>query len=147
MILKYLIVILLVLCWAVTPFCKKKAMNNLNKEEYFTINFILTSFLAALFVSYLIYNKKINISVFKKLNSTEWIWAWVSASLSIFAALFLLYLIKFFEVSHIIPQLNPCVGLFTLIIGIIIFQESFTVYKIIGGLLLMSGLFVINFGK
>ena len=141
---KYILLLFLVFSWTLTPFCKKKAIGKLNNEEYFVVNFILTALLAFLFWMYLLHSKKTDLDVFTKMSRNEIIWAVCAAFLSIISALCLIGLIKNYEVSHIMPQLNPCVIILTTIMGVLVFGEKFTIFKGLGIILIISGLIIIS---
>ena len=143
-ILKYILLLLLVLSWTLTPFCKKRAIGKLNIKEYFVVNFILTSFLATLFWVYLIYIEKLPVNIFNKMERSEFYWALVAALLSIIGAICLIYLIKQYDVSYIMPQINPCVIILTALFGLLIFGEKITWKRGIGLLLIFYGLIIIN---
>ena len=143
--LKYIFLLFLVLAWTLTPFCKKRAIGQLTSEEYFVVNFIFTAFLAFLFWIYLLNTGKTKFNVFVKMTSTEIIWAIVAAVLSILSAICLIGLIKTYEVSHIMPQLTPCVIVLTTIFGYLVFGEKITLFKIIGILFIL--LVLILFSK
>ena len=145
--LKYIILLFLVLSWTLTPFCKKKAIGTLNNEEYFVVNFLLTALFASLFWIYLLKTGKTKFNIFTKMNLIEIIWAIGAAILSIVSAICLISLIKKYEVSHIMPQLTPCVIILTAIFGFVIFGEKISWTKLIGILLILMGLIVITRDK
>lgn len=143
-IIKYVLLFFLVLSWTLTPFCKKRAIGKLNSKEYFVVNFILTSFLAALFWLYLIYMENMPVNIFNKMNNIELCWAISAALLSIIGAICLIYLIKQYDVSYIMPQINPCVIILTAIFGLLIFGEKISWKRGLGLLLIFYGLIIIN---
>jgi len=141
---KYTILLFLVFSWTLTPFCKKKAIGKLNNEEYFVVNFILTALLAFIFWMYLLHSKKTDLNIFTKMSLNEIVWAIGAAFLSIVSALCLIVLIKNYEVSHIMPQLNPCVIILTTLMGVLLFGEKFSILKGIGIMLIILGLVIIS---
>lgn len=144
---KYIILLFLVLSWTLTPFCKKKAIGSLNNEEYFVVNFILTALFAFIFWIYLLKTGKTQLNIFVKMNIGEIMWAIGAAILSIVSAICLISLIKKYEVSHIMPQLTPCVVILTAIFGYLLFGEKVSWFKISGILLIVLGLIVITRDK
>ena len=141
---KYLGILFLITCWAIVPFCKKNSMINISHEEYFVVNFILTSIIAIFVVFYFVIRQKVKSNIFVKTSKTELGWAFTSALMSILGAYVLIQLVQYYEVSHILPQINPCVILLTIVLGLFFFKESITFNKILGSFILIIGLYVIN---
>ena len=141
---KYLILFLLVLCWSINPFCKKKASVNINSYDYLIINFLINCVIFVIIWLYLLSSKRTHLHIFNKLSSVELIWAIWGSILTMISAFLLIILIKNYEVSHILPQVNPCVILLTFFIGIMLFNEQFDYKKMLGILLIIGGLIFIN---
>ena len=57
----YTLLVILVLCWTLNPFMKKKASLNLSSDEYLIFNHTLCSILLVIYLIYLIKYKKCNV--------------------------------------------------------------------------------------
>ena len=68
----------------------------------------------------------------------------LGAITSILGARLLISLIKFQEVSFLVAHIQPLVIALSFIIGYMFFSESMSLYKIIGGSLIILGLILIN---
>ena len=141
---KYLIFLILILSWTINPFCKKKASINISSYEYLVINFCLNIFIFLFIWLYLFKTNKVNLNVFNKLTKNQWYWSIWGSFLTLLSAFCLIYLIKNYEVTHILPQINPCVITLTFIIGIILFNEKITIKKCLGILSIIIGLIIMN---
>ena len=142
--IKFVLLLFIIFSWTLTPFCKKKALGKLTINEYFIVNFLLTSFLATIFWIYLINIEKLQINIFNKMSNIEIIWALIAALLSIIGAICLIYLIREYDVSYIMPQINPCVIVLTTIFGFLLFGENITFKRACALLLIILGLIIIN---
>ena len=143
--LDYLLIFILVICWTLTPFLRKKAIIKLTNEEYFVVNFLLTSLIALFVWCYLIKYGHTGYNVFAKMNYTDMVWAFSSALLSILSAVCLIVLIKNNNVTHLIPKLSPCVLLLTCLLGVIVFGETLSTQKILAIFLIILGLIVFHY--
>ena len=140
----HLLIILLVICWTINPFFKKLSAKNLNSEEFMFFNHFLCSIIIILYFIYLLYNKQYNIKCIKKLTRYELIYSLLGALLTVSSSLILIKLLKENNASFIIPQIQPLVIFLTILVGYIIFKEDLDNYKILGGILIIFGIFVIN---
>jgi multidrug transporter EmrE-like cation transporter len=59
----------------------------------------------------------------------------------------LIYLVKNYEVSSVIPQIQPVVIMLSVLMGAFMFGESLSMFKIGGVCLIIGGMVVINMGK
>lgn len=143
--LDYLLIFILVICWTLTPFLRKKAIIKVTNEEYFVVNFLLTSLIALLVWCYLIRYGHTGYNVFAKMNYTDIVWAFSSALLSILSAVCLIVLIKNNNVTHLVPKLSPCVLLLTCLLGVIVFGESLSIKKMLAIFLIILGLIIFHY--
>jgi uncharacterized membrane protein len=142
--IKYSLLLLLILGWTLNPFMKRKSMGTLNSFEYFVVNFILTCIIAALYWGYLIKTGQCDLNVFHKMKTVEIYWALGAAFLSVLTGIILMYLIKEYQVSHIIPQIQPGVILLTVLFGVLLFNESLNRYKWAGIFSIILGMILMN---
>jgi len=68
----------------------------------------------------------------------------LGAITTVMGAIVLIKLLKDNDASSIIPQIQPVVILLTILLGYALFNESMTKNKIIGGLCIICGLYIIN---
>lgn len=141
----YLFLVLLVACWTLNPFLKKKSVGNLNSSDYLILNHTLCTIAVIVLGIYMFSCKKCSMNSFRKLTTAEWIWASFAAITTVLASYFLIDLLKIKDASFIIPQLQPCIIVLTLLIGYFLFNEEFTKNKAIGTALIVGGLVIFNY--
>lgn len=142
----YIYLLIIILCWSLNPFFKKKVLNNstINSDEYFAINHTFITIIIIVYFYYLVNNKKCDANCFKKLNINDYIYIILGSITSIIGARLLLSLIQYKEISYLVSSIQPLVISLTLMIGYLFFNESISIIKIIGVLLIISGLICIN---
>ena len=107
-------------------------------------NHSLCTVLVLVYAGYLMYQQKCDINCLKKLDKKEFIFSLAGAITTVFGSVLLIKLVKENDASYVIPHIQPIVIIFTIAIGYFIFQEDVNIYKILGGLLVVFGLFVMN---
>jgi uncharacterized membrane protein len=142
--LLYFYLVLIILCWTLNPFFKKKMLNKLNNDEYFVINHILITTMMAFYFFYLFKKKKCSPNCLKTLNRYDYLYIFLGSVTSILGARLMITLIKYKEISYLIAHIQPIVIALTFIIGYIFFSENLSLYKIIGISLIILGLIIIN---
>ena len=140
----YLYLFLIIICWTLNPFLKKKMLYKLNNDEYFVINHIIITTMMGIYFFYLFKNKKCSPSCLKTLNKYDYIYILLGAVTSILGARLMIALIKYEDVSFLVAHIQPLVIALSFIIGYMFFSESFSMYKIIGLCLIILGLIIIN---
>ena len=130
-----------------TPFMKRHAIGDLTSSEYFVVNFILTATLAAMYWAYLVHGKYAAVNVFRQMKGVQICYAVAAALLSVIGAIGLIYLVKHYEVSHILPQIQPMVLVLTVMVGFCMFGERLTCMKAVGVGLVVAGVWLINRAK
>jgi uncharacterized membrane protein len=143
----YILLTLLIMCWTLNPFLKKQASKKLSTDEYMIFNHSLCTILVLVYLGYLMYKNKCDINCIKKLDKKEFIYSFAGAITTVLGSILLIKLIKEHEASYIIPHIQPLVIIFTIAIGYFVFHEDINIYKIMGGLLVVAGLFIMNKGK
>ena len=142
-----ILILLLVLCWSFNPFLKKKSASNLNSQEYLIYNQFLCSILVFLYFIYLWKNNKCSVNCLKKMSSNEIIYSLIAAFVTLLSSIILITLLKQKDASYLIPHIQPLVILLTITLGYFMFGENITKHHLLGGLLIISGVAVINFSK
>ena len=139
-----ILITFLVICWTLNPFLKKMMGSKLPANENMIFNHGLCTIIIIVYLMYLLTSSKCDMSVIKKLSKKDILLGIVTAGITVASSLLLIKILEGNEASHIMPQVQPCVLLLTMIIGYMVFGEEMTRNKIIGAILIMSGLFVIN---
>jgi uncharacterized membrane protein len=142
----YFYLLLIILCWTLNPFIKKKVLKNnkINSDEYFAINHTFVTIIILVYLYFLFTNKKCDYNCFKKLNIYDYLYIFVGSITSILGARLLLTLIQFKEVSYLVSSIQPLVISLTLIVGYLFFNENISLLKLLGITLIISGLICIN---
>ena len=140
----YFYLLIIVLCWTLNPFIKKKMLGKFTTDEYFIINHFFITLLIIVYFYYLYTKKLCKTNCLKKINMYDIIYILLGAITSILGARLLISLIKFQEVSFLVAHIQPLVIALSFIIGYMFFSESMSLYKIIGGSLIILGLILIN---
>tara|TARA_Y100000385_G_scaffold285332_2_gene345061 strand:+ start:148 stop:591 length:444 start_codon:yes stop_codon:yes gene_type:complete len=140
----YLLLFLIVICWTVNPFFKKKGATKLSSQEFMFFNHFLCSILIICYFLYLLYKNECDINCLKKIDRKELAYSVIGAIITVISSLLLIKLLKENDASYIISQIQPLVILLTIIVGYFIFHETLNINKIIGGLIIILGLIIIN---
>lgn len=143
----YLLIIILIVIFVSNPFVKKKAMGNLDSNEFVLLNHFLMTLFIIIFALYLLYNKKYNINNLQKLSKLNIFWCIISALISFVAIVVFTRSLKEEEITFMIPSILPIVIALTAIIGYTMFNETMGKFKIIGILLIIFGTISINYDK
>ena len=140
----YLLLFLLITCWTLNPFFKKTISKKIPSREYIIYNQCLCSIIVFIYALYLLKNNTYDTTFIKNLTLKEVFISLLGAIVTVTASLLLIQLLKDNEASNIIPQIQPCIILLTVLIGYLIYNESLTKYKILGTIFIIIGLVFIN---
>ena len=144
----YILIAILVLCWTLNPFLKKRSVGDLSSSEYIVFNHCFVSIFILLYFLYLLFNNKCNIiSKIKNKQFKELSYGFLAAVVTFVSSIVLINLLKRENASYLIPHIQPVVIILTLLFGYFLFNENLNSKQIIGRLLVVSGLFVINKNK
>tara|TARA_B100001094_G_C17505183_1_gene472927 strand:- start:45 stop:485 length:441 start_codon:yes stop_codon:yes gene_type:complete len=139
-----ILLIILVLCWTLNPFFKKQLSNKLDSEEQLIFNHGLCTLLIVLYFIYIIAYNKYELNNINKLSTKDIIISTLGAFITVLASILLIKILKDEDVSSIIPQIQPCIIVLSLFIGIFLYGEEFTYNKIIGTGLVTFGIIFLN---
>lgn len=89
-------------------------------------------------------NHKCDISNITSLAKKDILLGIITSIVTVASSILLIKLLQENEASQIMPQIQPCVLLLTLLIGCTIFNEKITRNKILGSFIIVAGLVVIN---
>ena len=140
-------VALLIVCWTFDPFLKKHSMTTLSPDESLIFNKLLSAVIIGIYLLYLLFNKKCNFSKLKNITKKEVVFISASAISTFVSAIALINLLQREDVGYLMPQIQPLVILLTMCVGYFIFKEKISYYQIIGGILIIGGVFFLNKNK
>lgn len=140
----YILVTFLIMCWTFTPFLTKHASKKLNTNEYLIFNHGLCTILVLGYIVYLNYHKSCDIRCLRNLNKNELLFSLVGAITTVLGSVILIKLIKENDASYIMANIHPLVLILTVVVGYFIFNEQITIYKIVGGSIVVGGLLIMN---
>lgn len=137
-------VALLIVCWTFDPFLKKHSMKTLSPDESMIFNKLLSASIIGIYLMYLLFNKKCDFSKLKNITKKEVIYISASAISTFVSAVALINLLQREDVGYLMPQIQPLVILLTMCVGYFIFKEKITYYQMIGGALIVGGVYFLN---
>jgi len=140
----YIILILLITCWTLNPFLKKTIAKKIPTREYIIYNQCICSFIVVIYALYLFKNNSYDTTFIKTLTVKEILISFLGAFVTVTGSLLLVQLLKDNDASSVMPQVQPCIILSTLIVGYFIFNESVSLSKFFGIILIIAGLVFIN---
>jgi uncharacterized membrane protein len=107
-------------------------------------NHCICSILIVVYTLVLIYTHKYDITAFKGLTIRDGFVSLLGAITTIASSVFLIRLLQENDASYIMPHVQPCVMILTMIVGLTFFNETLTKNKIIGTVLITGGLVFLN---
>lgn len=140
----FILLVMLIICWTLNPFLKKMMGSKLPANENMIFNHSLCTIIIILYTSYLLITHKCDISIINRLGKKDILLGIVTSMITVASSLLLIKILEENEASQVMPQIQPCVLVLTLIIGYFIFNEKMTKNKILGTSLILGGLLVIN---
>jgi uncharacterized membrane protein len=136
--------IVLVLCWTINPFLKKRAAVSLSSNEYMLFNQMIIIVLIVLYAVYLFCRKKIVWQHYTKMKGVQIVYALVAGITTVISSLMLIHLILGNSVGKLIPHIQPIVIVLTVLVGWAFFHEKFHWKQGLGVLLIAGGLVAMN---
>lgn len=144
----YLLLALVILSFTLTPFLRKKILNEFTDEEFYIYSNTMMLILVVMYSIYLLFQNKCSLTMLtEKINTRNAIICLVSSISAVMGGLVLMILLKRNDASHVIPQIQPIVIVLTMLIGYFLANEDINRYKIMGAGLLVFGLYVFNIKK
>ena len=142
---KYILLVIIVLCWTVNPFLKKIVSKKFKPSEFMLINHFVISSMMMTYLGYLLYKKEFTFTCVKKLDKKDIMYLIIGSITTVVGSLFLIKLLAEHEASYIIPHLQPIVIILTVFLGFLLFKEDVSKNKILGVFLIISGLGLMNY--
>ena len=125
----FILLVMLIICWTLNPFLKKMMGSKLPANENMIFNHSLCTIIIILYTSYLLITHKCDISIINKLGKKDILLGIVTSMITVASSLLLIKILEENEASQVMPQIQPCVLVLTLIIGYFIFNEKMTKNK------------------
>ena len=140
----YILLSLLIICWTVNPFMKKQIASKMSSSEYMIFNHCLCTILILAYFIYLKYSDNFSMTAIQGLSNKDVLISVLASITTVAATIFLISLLKNNDASYIIPHVQPCVILLTMLLGYYLYDEGVTKTKALGGILIIGGLVLMN---
>lgn len=145
-------ILVLIICWTVNPFVKKKLMNLADKSNnnIRPVDFLLVSNLIAITVVLLVYlyNSRDKLSVVdtvKSLTPKQWGYFLANAVVTLTATFLFVFVLEKGKITKLIPSIQSAVILFSFLIGMFVLKEDVPQYKLFSVALICLGIILLNF--
>jgi uncharacterized membrane protein len=145
--LKIILLSLLIFVSAASAFLLCNTLKNKSIAESFFFNSLFYFVFAMTICSYFMYTGEISMNTVNKLENDQILSYTYCAVAYIATGLMTAYLYKNYSVLEIAPYKNALAPLLQFIIGYLIFSEKATTYKVIGGLLMVYGIYLFSLNK
>ncbi len=140
----YILLSLLIICWTVNPFMKKQIASKMSSSEYMIFNHCLCTILILAYFIYLKYSDNFSMTAIQGLSNKDVLISILASITTVAATIFLISLLKNNDASYIIPHVQPCVILLTMLLGYYLYDEGVTKTKALGGIFIIGGLVLMN---
>lgn len=145
-------ILVLIICWTLNPFVKKKIMNLPDKSNanIRPVDFLLVSNLIAVTVVLLVYlyNSRDKLSVvgtIKSLTPKQWGYFAANAVVTLTATFLFVFVLEKGKITKLIPSIQSVVILFSFLIGLFVLKEDVPQYKLFSVALICLGIILLNF--
>jgi drug/metabolite transporter (DMT)-like permease len=142
--LKFTLLSSLIFVSAASAFLLCNTLKNKNIAESFFYNSIFYFVFAMCICCYFVYTGEITSSTISNLQNDQILSYTYCAFAFIATTLMTSYLYKSYSVLEIAPYKNALSPLLQFIIGYLIFSEKATPYKVMGGLLMVTGIYIFS---
>ena len=133
------------ICWTLSPFIKKFFLQqNLTANEYMVTNDLLVTFLTLCYLSILLIKRKYDYKKVYNVVKNNFKLYLLGGSCTFIGALMFIYIVSLEEASTAVLYTSPIVLSLTVIVGYLFFNESMSLSKIIGSVLIVIGLVTIQ---
>jgi len=126
-----------VITYSVRSYLSKHILSSVDSLTYFSVNNILYAILGVFFILF----GNLNFKSLTELDTKTMAFILVSPIIGTISVLVYYELVKLTEVSILNPILSVSTNIGIMIMGIVLFNESFTWNKVIGTLLASSGIY------
>lgn len=140
----YLGMALVIFCWVITPFLRKSALKNIPSFDMFVITQSVVLIYTLLIVLYMKLMNKYKFISISNLSKKELCYTLLGGLTTCISSFVLIWLLRFNEVTYILPQLQPLIIVLTVVTGTCLFGENINGSKIFGLLLIIFGVYILN---
>ena len=126
-----------VITYSVRSYLSKHILSSVDSLTYFSVNNILYAILGVFFILF----GNLNFKSLTELDTKTMAFILVSPVIGTISVLVYYELVKLTEVSILNPILSVSTNIGIMIMGIVLFNESFTWNKVLGTLLASSGIY------
>jgi hypothetical protein len=140
--LKYVLLSLLIFVSAASAFLLCNTLKNKSIAESFFFNSLFYFVFAMGICSYYFYTGEISVKTIQNLENDQILSYTYCAIAFISTGIMTSYLYKNYSVLEVAPYKNALAPLLQFIIGYLIYSEVATTFKIVGGLLMVSGIYL-----
>lgn len=144
--LLWLYIALIVICWALTPFLKKRLLQKMGTYNLLVVNHLTITLLIIIYFIYLFKRKKCTLSCLKKLDKYDILILVFMAAATVISTILLLESLTTSNISQLMPTITTLVIVLTLIISCY-YGEKIDIYKIVGIIFIIFGIILLNFIK
>jgi uncharacterized membrane protein len=144
--LLWLYIALIVICWALTPFLKKRLLQKMGTYNLLVVNHLTITLLIIIYFIYLFKRKKCTLSCLKKLDKYDILILVFMAAATVISTVLLMESLTTSNISQLMPTITTLVIVLTLIISCY-YGEKLDIYKIVGILFIIVGIILLNFIK
>ena len=144
-------ILVLIICWTLNPFVKKKIMNLPDKSNanIRPVDFLLVSNLIAVTVVLVVYlynsRDKLSIQTGKSLTPKQWGYFAANAVVTLTATFLFVFVLEKGKITKLIPSIQSAVILFSFLIGLFVLKEDVPQYKLFSVALICLGIILLNF--
>ena len=141
----YIGITVVALCWVITPFLKRNIAQTLSSVDLF-INTQIIILIYGLITLFILKCCKYDFDLLsiKKLDKNQTLILFACALTTYLSSVTLIWLLKNYEATQIIPQIQPIVMVLTILAGIFIFAEKVTNTELFGLTFIIAGVYIIN---
>jgi drug/metabolite transporter (DMT)-like permease len=142
--LKYVLLSLLIFVSAASAFLLCNTLKNKSIAESFFFNSLFYFVFAMGICSYYFYTGEISVKTIQNLENDQILSYTYCAIAFISTGIMTSYLYKNYSVLEVAPYKNALAPLLQFIIGYLIYSEVATTFKVVGGLLMVSGIYLFS---
>lgn len=143
--LLWVYVFLIVICWSLTPFFKKRLIKKMGSHNLLLVNHFLITLLIIVYFIYLFTYNKCSINSLKKLDFYDYSILILISAGTVFSTVILLEAIsKAKNLSRLMPTITTLVIVSTILISYY-FGEPLNFKKILALFLIVSGIALLNY--
>ena len=138
----FLLVGVVIICWTLISFLKKKPLQKFSALEFYCIEYFFYLIPIMLYLIYLY--KETKFSFIEKIDKDDMKNFLLIILTGTIGGLVFTYLLKNENVTYVISSILPGEVVLTLIVGYFLFKEHINIYQLFGIFLVLMGIMCIN---